>query len=143
MEYSCLKTLAFKHKTSIRKIIKKFKVFGGKWGVPYKTKKGGKTLYFSNYSDCKSTVKYNDTIANLAIVYGYNINTLENRLKANQCELCGTTTAGCYEIHHINKVKNLKGREKWEKAMIAKRRKTLIVCKPCHAEIHNKKFRID
>ena len=54
---------------------------------------------------------------------------LEQRLKAKVCELCGTTESDCYEVHHVNKLKNLKGKQAWEVAMIAKRRKTLVVCK--------------
>ena len=33
--------------------------------------------------------------------------------------------------------KNLKGKEPWEIAMLAKRRKTLVVCEHCHHLIHN------
>ena len=42
-----------------------------------------------------------------------------------------------YEVHHVNKVKNLKGKEPWEVVMIAKRRKTLVVCRDCHQKIHH------
>lgn len=49
--------------------------------------------------------------------------------------LCGTETAKCYEIHHVNKVKNLKGKEQWERVMIAKKRKTLVVCWECHHRV--------
>ena len=69
------------------------------------------------------------TFSNAAVVYGYAVNTLENRLKAKVCELCGTTESDHYEVHHINKLKNLKGKERWEIAMIAKHRKTLVVCR--------------
>ncbi len=65
------------------------------------------------------------------------VNTFEKRLKAHICELCGTTESDCYEVHHINKLKNLKGKEDWERAMIAKRRKTIVVCKQCHVRIHH------
>ena len=41
-----------------------------------------------------------------------------------------------FEIHHVNKMKNLKGKEQWEMAMIARKRKTLVVCKECHKKIH-------
>ena len=34
-------------------------------------------------------------------------------------------------------VKNLKGKQLWELAMIAKKRKTLAVCKDCHHKIHH------
>ena len=139
MEYSCLKTLASKHKTSLSKIINKFNDGTGKWGVPYETKLGSKRRYFANYADCKGKGSATDYISNAAVVYGYAVNTLENRLKAKVCELCGTTESDHYEVHHINKLKNLKGKERWEIAMIAKHRKTLVVCRDCHRSIIHKK----
>ena len=139
MEYSCLKTLASKHKTSLSKIIDKFNDGTGKWGVPYETKLGIKRRYFANYADCKGKGSATDYISNAAVVYGYAVNTLENRLKAKVCELCGTTESDHYEVHHINKLKNLKGKERWEIAMIAKHRKTLVVCRDCHRSIIHKK----
>ena len=139
MEYSCLKTLASKHKTSLSKTIDKYKDGTGRWGIPYETKQGSNRRYFANYADCKSSRMVTDYISNAAIVYGYAVNTLENRLKAKVCELCGTTESDHYEIHHVNKLKNLKGKERWEIAMIAKRRKTLVVCRECHRSIIHKK----
>ena len=139
MEYSCLKTLASKHKTSLSKTIDKFNDGTGKWGIPYETKLGSKRRYFANYADCKGKGSAMDYISNAAVVYGYAVNTLENRLKAKVCELCGTTESDHYEVHHINKLKNLKGKERWEIAMIAKHRKTLVVCRDCHRSIIHKK----
>ena len=63
---------------------------------------------------------------------------LKNRLKAKVCELCGTTESDHYEVHHINKLKNLKGKERWEIAMIAKHRKTLVVCRIATAVLSTK-----
>ena len=40
-------------------------------------------------------------------------------------------------VKDINKVKNLKGKESWEVVMIAKRRKTMVVCYDCHQKIHH------
>ena len=139
MEYSCLKNLASKHKISLPKTIDKFNDGTGKWGIPYETKQGNKRRYFANYADCKGKGPATDYISNAAVVYGYAVNTLENRLKAKVCELCGTTESDHYEVHHINKLKNLKGKERWEIAMIAKHRKTLVVCRDCHRSIIHKK----
>ena len=139
MEYSCLKTLASKHKTSLSKTIDKFNDGTGKWGIPYETKLGSTRRYFANYAECKGKGSATDYISNAAVVYGYAVNTLENRLKAKVCELCGTTESDHYEVHHINKLKNLKGKERWEIAMIAKHRKTLVVCRDCHRSIIHKK----
>lgn len=137
MEYSCLRTLANKHRSSVPKMIRKFKDGKGKWGIPYKTKQGLKRCYFASYADSKSVNNPTDIITHATQIYRMSVNTFEKRLNAHICELCGTTDSNCYEVHHINKLKNLKGKEPWERAMIAKRRKTLVVCKQCHIMIHN------
>jgi group II intron reverse transcriptase/maturase len=61
------------------------------------------------------------------------------RLLADTCELCGWK--GSCHVHHIRKMADLhqRGRREkpeWMKRMIALRRKTLVVCQPCHATIH-------
>lgn len=138
MEYSCLKTLAGKHKTKISKIINMYKDKSGKWAIPYETKTGIKKMYFVNYANCKGK-KFTDIIPQMAKNYSNDITTLESRLKAKVCDICGCTDSDRYEIHHINKVKNLKGKSEWEKIMIAKRRKTIVVCHKCHMAIHHSK----
>jgi len=70
-------------------------------------------------------------------MYNQSVTTFESRLKAHTCELCGTTESDHYEVHHVNKLKNLKRKQPWEIVMIAKRRKTLVVCRKCHHEIHD------
>lgn len=136
MEYSCLKTLANKHRSKISKILNMYKDNTGLWGIPYETKKGKKRMYFVKYTECKAK-ECSDTIPTKTRDLAHYTTTLENRLKAKTCEMCGNTNSEQYEIHHVNKVKNLKGKEKWEVIMIAKRRKTLVVCHKCHMIIHH------
>jgi group II intron reverse transcriptase/maturase len=137
MEYSCLKTLAAKYKCTIAKIIDRFKDGRGKWCITYQTKKGEKRLYFAKYADAKKVKKPDDIRTNAAVISTCSTTTFESRLKAKQCELCGTTQSEHYEIHHVNKVKNLSGKELWERVMIAKRRKTIVICRKCHHAIHS------
>jgi hypothetical protein len=137
MEYSCLRTLANKHKSSVPKMIAKLQDGQGKWGIPYETKKGLKRCYFADYADSKNVNTPTDIISMATQIYRMSVNTFEKRLQAHTCELCGTTESDHYEVHHVNKLKNLKGKEPWERAMIAKRRKTLVVCRHCHNAIHN------
>jgi hypothetical protein len=73
MEYSCLKTLASKHKCGMSKIRAMFKDGNGKWGIPYETKSGTKRRYFAKYTECKGASNPVDTVNNLAVVYGYSI----------------------------------------------------------------------
>ena len=66
-------------------------------------------------------------------------NELIQRLLADTCELCGSTVN--IEVHHVRALRDLhvKGqREKppWVQVMAARRRKTLVVCRPCHLTIH-------
>ena len=100
------------------------------------THKGEKRCNFANFMDCKKANTFDDVIIDYTLRSGSYRNTFDKRLSAKVCELCGKTNIPL-EIHHVNKVKNLKGKEKWEKIMIAKRRKTLAVCRECHYHIHN------
>ena len=135
MEYSCLKTLAKKHKTRIS-AIKKMYQCGSSWGIPYETKSCKKRMMIIKFSDLKKGTVYQNADTIRHHIHFTNHSSLEDRLRANQCELCGATDVPL-EVHHINKVKNLNGKEQWEKAMIARKRKTLIVCKNCHIAIHH------
>jgi group II intron reverse transcriptase/maturase len=136
MEYSCLKTLANKHKTRISKIKTMFKDGQGRWGIPYETKTEKKRCYFAKHSECRKSFYVTDMISNYTTLYRHSVNSFEKRLSAKVCELCGTTENENYEIHHVHKLKDLKGKEVWEKAMIAKRRKTIVLCSDCHIDIH-------
>jgi group II intron reverse transcriptase/maturase len=137
MEYSCLKTLASKHKCSISKVKRMFKDGKGCWGIPYETKVGLKRMYFAKYQESKNAKDPDDAVSNALLIHGFSTTTFESRLKAKVCEFCGVSGSGRFEVHHVNKVKNLKGKTPWERVMIAKRRKTLVVCKECRYKIHD------
>ena len=137
MEYSCLKTLSAKHQASISQIMGKYRA-ESTWGIPYDTKNGKKLMKIVQLKDCKRKNSHDENIDTIKNTHhGNTVNTLENRLKANKCELCGSEESCKFEIHHVNKLKNLKGKKDWEKIMIAKRRKTLVVCTECHYKIHH------
>ncbi len=68
-----------------------------------------------------------------------NRSELLQRMFADTCELCGSKEKA--EVHHIRKLADLEKpgrREKpvWVKQMAARRRKTLVVCRKCHEQIH-------
>lgn len=70
---------------------------------------------------------------------------LLTRLLAGKCELCGCLAD--LEAHHVNKLKSLRKRwqgkhdkPKWVKHMIARRRKTIVVCHPCHQQITHGRY---
>jgi hypothetical protein len=43
-------------------------------------------------------------------------------------------------MHHVRKLKDLKGKAAWEQLMISRRRKTMAVCEDCHRKIHANKM---
>jgi group II intron reverse transcriptase/maturase len=64
---------------------------------------------------------------------------LLKRLLANMCEVCGS--AEQVEVQHIRKLadRNKPGQAAkpwWVRMMAARRRKTLVVCRECHHDIH-------
>ncbi len=61
------------------------------------------------------------------------------RLLAGRCELCGN--AGRVLVHQVRSLASLgepgTGQPAWMAVMARKRRKTLVVCRPCHDHIHH------
>lgn len=140
MQYSMFKTFAAKYRTSVKKIIRRLRV-GKHFGVQFKDKKGKtKTrLFYKDGFARMSATKSNsvDKIPNTVI---YSSKTsLMDRLSARQCELCGKTDVDI-EMHHVRKLKDLKGKSYWERFMIARNRKTLALCADCHQKLHNGKL---
>jgi group II intron reverse transcriptase/maturase len=140
MKYSLYKTFANKYKTSINKITNKY-CENGVFTVTYSTKKGvQKSMLYSEGFTCNTKIKANES-------YDLLVNEQKNkgetslidRLKATTCEWCGKTNIPL-EMHHIRRIKDLKGKAKWEKWMIGRRRKTVALCHECHRDLHNGKL---
>jgi Retron-type reverse transcriptase len=146
METALLKTLAYKHRSSINKQKARYAATttstSGKIVpclqvvVERPNKKplvatwGGISLVHKRKADIEDT-PYK--------VYGGR-NELIKRLTAEKCELCGCKKN--VEVHHIRKLADLKTRGKseppaWKQIMAARKRKTLVVCRECHTAIHN------
>ena len=65
---------------------------------------------------------------------------LLRRMDANKCEYC-EREGGYFEVHHVKKLADIKeGKQPWEKLMIARRRKTLVLCVGCHQKLTNGKL---
>ena len=67
-------------------------------------------------------------------------NELIKRVEADKCEMCDSTVD--VEVHHIRALRdlNVKGQRekpKWVQIMAARKRKTLVVCRTCHVDIHH------
>jgi group II intron reverse transcriptase/maturase len=66
---------------------------------------------------------------------------LLHRLGQRQCELCGTPAR--VQVHQVRKLADLTAtgqpQPAWAQLMTRMRRKTLIVCPPCHEDVHTGK----
>ena len=133
---SFLRTLANKYKTSVNKVAKKLKHDGHLAVVSDRTGICRQYPLFklSDLTEPKS-VKI-DQQPNF-----YQVRTeLEDRLMADICEYCGKS-GGYFEVHHIRKLKDIAGKTKdWQRRMMERKRKTLVLCFHCHHDLHNGKL---
>lgn len=136
MKYSLVNTLAAKNKMSKTEVFRKYKK-DGTFGIEYSTTKGKKFLPFYDQGFTKVTkteINKNVDIVPNTKKYADYVGVVK-RLLADECEWCKATGVPL-EIHHIRKVKNLKGKKRWEKVMIARNRKTMALCINCHNDLH-------
>jgi hypothetical protein len=56
------------------------------------------------------------------------------------CSMCGSENN--IEMHHVRGLKDLKGRDRSERIMIAINRKQIPLCQTCHLKVHGKKKRL-
>lgn len=139
MEYSMYKTFAKKYKSSVSKIIDKYSV-NGDFVVKYKTKCGEKTMLLYNEGfrrNMEVSAKTSDLIPSVGM-YSSRTSTVQ-RLCAEKCEWCGRENAVIH-MHHVRKLKDLKGKTRWEWHMIARNRKTMALCENCHIALHSGKL---
>lgn len=135
MKYSFFKTFAAKYKTRISKIRKKYGY--KRFGVKYPSKSGKAVAYF--YDGGFKKDKDFEAPPNIDVVplvsRNLNSTSLISRLKAQRCEWCGAENIPI-EMHHVKKIKDLKGKKGWEIVMIGRRRKTMALCHACHDNLH-------
>ncbi|MED0739006.1 reverse transcriptase/maturase family protein [Aneurinibacillus thermoaerophilus] len=141
IEQSFLRTLAMKYKTKTSKIIKKFS-YNGELGVYFKNALGltkFRKLYNEGFPRKKSFSHEPSVDIHVNTLLYSSRTSLEERIKANKCEWCGTTD-GKFEVHHVRKLKDLKGKARWEQFMLARNRKTIVLCVDCHVSLHQGKL---
>lgn len=147
METSLTKTLASKQKISVQQVYTRYRAtivneHGSYKGLKVVVNREGKAslvAYWGGISCARvknlGSVVMDDQPAQLRNTHS----ELVQRLLAETCEICGSQ--GDVEVHHINKLRNLQAQGKralpyWKQVMITRRRKTLVLCKKCHTDLH-------
>jgi RNA-directed DNA polymerase len=122
---SLWKTLANKHKTSLGKIAKQLK-HGRDYCDRYRVNEEERHLKLYALKDLKQPAKLwamvdvEPTIAQ----YTWSRTEIVQRLNAQRCEYCGQD-AGYFEVHHVRKLKDPYGKERWQQVMATMQRRTL------------------
>jgi group II intron reverse transcriptase/maturase len=135
MKFSMFETFANKYRTSVGRIIARYRQ-GKDFAVRYRTKTGVGCAVFYNKGFCRDVLVregYVDVVAKMTAQYcrcG-----LIKRLSACRCEVCGAIDVPV-EVHHVRKLKDLSGKKRWEVEMLARVRKTLVLCVSCHGRLH-------
>lgn len=135
LEYSLYKTLAGKLRTSVGRVKARF-TRDGVFGVDYATKGGVRRITLFTGGFHRVSVPLFGAVDALPAP-GRMLRRKEvlRRLFVGVCELCGAR-AEDLSIHQVRALAELPHGLPWSERMRARRRKTLVVCAPCHAVIH-------
>ena len=146
MEWSLAKTLANKHQTTSRRIFRRYKStiqteYGPRACLKVEVQRGdGKRPLVAQFGGIPLKRKRQAVLADQQPGrYRSGRTELIKRLLADECELCESTVD--IQVHHVRALRdlNMKGqgdKPKWVQVMAARKRKTLVVCRTCHVDIH-------
>jgi hypothetical protein len=145
MQRSLLKTLAHKHKSSVAKMVRRFAAkvmtpFGPRTCLETRVPRVGKEPLIARFGGIPLRTSLTAYVEDLLLARKRQGGTeLLQRLLANACEACGSTEN--VEVHHVRKLADLnhQGRKSppaWVRLMASRRRKTLVLCRVCHDNIH-------
>ena len=135
MKMSMFKTLGWKLNTSARKVRQKYQK-DKDFVIPYNDAKGKqKYRVFYNEGFKKRNAQFDVDYDKLPQTMYVPYPSLVERLKDGRCELCGKD--GKVVMHHVRTLTKLKGNNEWEKQMLQRHRKTLVVCEDCNSMIQN------
>lgn len=135
---SFFKTVATKRRSTVKKVAKSLKKGPNRYAVSLVKKDGTVKEYMlvTAPTDIEVEAQVEDTDSKVNMSWMHHGHTeLGQRLLANQCEWCGIDQ-GQMEVHHVRKLKCLEGKQEWERQMIRRRRKTMVLCKQCHVNLH-------
>ena len=147
METSMLKTLAAKHRSTVAKMARRYKTTiesptGPRtvFQVTVERDRGRKPLV-ARFGGIP--LKRADTAVltdQRPIMASTRRNELIHRLVAGRCEICEHTEN--LEVHDIRKLADLNrpgrpDKPAWMHLMAMRRRKTLVICRRCHEDIHS------
>jgi hypothetical protein len=144
MRRSLLMTLANKHRSSVSRMARRFSsetptVDGSRKCIKVVLPREGKEPLVATFGGIPFRRKKDAVLIDEVVQPIFNPRTeLIQRLRADRCEICESRDG--VQVHHIRKLADLnkKGRslDLYERVMAGRRRKTLVLCRQCHADAH-------
>jgi len=139
-----LKTLAAKHKSTVTKMAARYKAtietpHGPRRCFEARIPRDGKKDRVARFGGIPLQRNENGIVADpVPVLVPTPRKELIHRLRTRRCELC--EQHGTVAVHQVAKLARLgtpgPGQPAWAAIMARKRRKTLVVCQPCHDAIH-------
>jgi len=140
---SFFRTIAAKRQSTVKKVAHSLKRGPGRFVMTIKPEGKPERVYelLASTRQLKREIITYQHLDLIPTTLKYKSRTeLGKRLGANQCEWCGTRE-GMMEVHHIRKLGDLTGKAPWERQMMQRRRKTMVLCVQCHDDLHAGRLR--
>jgi hypothetical protein len=147
--FSLMKTLARKHKTSIKDVMDRlFTRRGNELGISFKAKDGSERLIkivrLRHIHEATMTYGGNPTSwsshenvdVEPSTAFSPSRNDVMDRLKAGACEACGDAGSPV-EVHHVRKLADMGDVSLFAFLKAARTRKRVVLCHPCHVAQHS------
>jgi type II intron maturase/AI2M/AI1M-like HNH endonuclease len=146
METSMLKTLAGKHRSTVTKMSRKYKNTIETSEGPRRCiqvtvpRNEGKKPLVARFGGISLKRQRTAVLTDIRpVMASMKRNELIHRLLAECCEICEARAN--LEVHHVRKLADLnrpgrRERPAWVRLMAMRRRKTLVICRRCHEDIH-------
>ena len=144
METSLLKTLASKGRTTFAKTLKRLKSttqspHGPRTCLKLTIERAGQRPLVAIFGGLSLRRKQTAIKDQVLMPYIRRRSEIVERLLNNTCEVCGSKEH--IQMHHVRHLADLnkKGRREkplWMKIMIARKRKSIPLCKRCHDDVH-------
>jgi group II intron reverse transcriptase/maturase len=143
MENSMLKTLAAKHRSTVTKMARAHKAViatphGKRTCFEARVERNGRKPLVARFGGIPLARQKRAVIDDSPRTPDTGRRQLITRLRAGWCELCDTRAT--VQVHQVRKLADLEtpgqSQPAWAQQMARTRRKTLVVCPPCHDSIH-------
>jgi group II intron reverse transcriptase/maturase len=145
MRVSLLKTLANKHRSTVAKQARRLAAkvvtpYGFRACLEVQVPREGKAPLVGRFGGLPLRTNLTASIDDRPLERKrFGGTELLQRVLADACEACGSTVN--VEVHHVRKLADLNRRDgrpppDWVRLMASRRRKTLVLCRICHDNIH-------